>query len=224
MPLSPHAGEAAPVQRLQIVFSVSGPARYVGSLDLTRAWVRAFRRLRVPISYSHGFNPHPRLSVAAPLAVGFGGQRELLEAHLDVAEDPAALRDRLAQQLPDGLTLQRIEELPLASPALAARVSAADYVVSWAYPPSQLAARLESLLAAPSLPYVRRRHGKEVRFDLRPRIQQARLQTRETSTDLLLRLEHSPDGAARPEDVLEALGMSGTDAAIVRLGLVLKGP
>ena len=221
MPMSPHAGEAPPVQRLQVVFGISGPARYIGSLDLTRAWVRALRRLHVPLSYSHGFNPHARLSVAAPLAVGFAGERELLEMHVDAVQDPTELGLHLARQLPEGLTVRRVEELPLAGPSLAAQVRAAAYVISWPSPPADLAARLQTLLAAAALPYVRRRHDKQVRFDLRPRIIAATLRAGDRGPDLLLRLEHSPSGAARPEDVLDALGLAPTGASIVRTGLLL---
>lgn len=218
----PQREVTPPAQRLCITFAVSEGARYAGGLDMGRTWVRAFRRLGLPLAYSFGFNPHPRVSIAAPLPVGFAAEHELVEAHLDARVDPADVAERLPAQLPPGLTLRGVEELPLQSPPLPSRIRAADYVVRFIDPPpADLPERLARLLAAESLPFTRARAGKSVSFDLRPRILEARLEPRDAEPTLVLRLLHGPSGAARPEDVLSALGLDPMLARATRMGLVL---
>jgi len=223
MPVSrPERQVTPPAQRLSIAFAVSGAARYVGGLDMGRAWVRALRRAGLPLAYSFGFNPHPRVSLAAPLPVGFAAERELVDAYLDARVPPATVAERLSSQLPPGLSVRGVEDLPLQAPPLASRVQAADYVVHLLDPaPADLPERLARLLAAKSLPYARVRPGKEVRFDLRPRIIEARLEEQHAEPVLFLRLQLGPSGAARPEDVLAALGLDPMAARITRLALIL---
>jgi len=218
----PQRQVTAPVQRLSIAFAVSGAARYVGGLDMGRAWVRALRRLGLPLAYSFGFSPHPRVSLAAPLPVGFAAERELVEVYLDARVEPADVAGRLPAQLPAGLGVRGVEELPLNAPPLASRIQAADYVVQFLDPPpADLAERVARLLEAQTLPFARVRPGREVRFDLRPRILAARVEERAGKAALTLRLQHGPRGAARPEDVLAALGLEPAAARVTRVALVL---
>lgn len=218
MPVEP----GAPVERLRLTFAVGGPARYASHLDLTRAWVRALRRLRAPLAYTRGFNPRARLSIAAPLPVSFAGERELLDVLFEAPVDARELEHRLRQELPAGLALLEVAGVPLGAPPLPSQVQAVDYVVSFLEPPpADLAARLARLLEAESLPFTRLRQGKETRFDLRPRILEARVEERAGVAALALRLAHGPAGAARPEDVLQALGVPAESARVTRTGLVL---
>ncbi len=225
MPVSPPQRQVnPPAQRLCIAFAVEGGARYVGGLDMGRAWVRACRRLGLPLAYSFGFSPHPRVSIAAPLPVGFGGERELVEVLLDARVDLADVAKRLPAQLPPGLTLRDLAELPLDAPPLAAQVRAADYVVRFLErPPADLEVRLAQLLAAESVPFRRARAGKEIHFDLRPRVLEARLEEQAAEPVLMLRLAHGPSGAARPEDVLTVLGVDPLAARATRMRLLLQG-
>ncbi len=222
MPVSPHADQPNPVSRLRVTFSVHGAACYVSHLDQTRAWVRALRRLGLPLAYSHGFNPHPRISVATPLAVGVCGQRELLDLFFDAWVDPHELSRRLPSELHPGFTVHSVDEIPLNAPPLPSLVTAADYTVRFLEPPpADLALRVEGLLAAESLPFTRLRQDKASTFDLRPRILAAELVQHGGELLLALRLVHGPSGAARPDDVVAALGIEPLATRAVRTGLVL---
>lgn len=212
---------APPVQRLRITFAVDGPAKYVPHLDITRAWVRALRRLGLAVAYSHGYHPHPRVALAAPLPVGYAAERELLEVFLDQPIPPEELAARLRGALPGGLSVREVEAVPLQSPPLASQIVAAEYTVVIPHPPADLQARLERVLAAESLPFTRVRKDREVRFDLRPRILHAEAEQREGEAVLTLRLTHGPEGAARPEDVISALGMEWGEARATRRRLIL---
>lgn len=222
MPVSPNANGAPPEARLRITFGVGGAAKFVSHLDLTRTWVRALRRLGVPLAYSMGFNPHPRISVAAPLPVGFAAECEILDLYLDAPVDPDDLAKGLRSELPAGLTLRGIEPVPLQAPPVPSQVVAADYVISFYEPPPQdLAERVQRLMTADSVPFTRVRRDKEIRFDLRPRILQAEVDESAGQSVLRLRLAHGPGGAARPEDVAEVLQLDWRNARATRTALVL---
>ncbi len=210
-----------PVQRLRITFAVDGPAKYVPHLDITRAWVRALRRLGLAVAYSHGYHPHPRVALAAPLPVGYAAEWEMLEVFFDEAVALEELAARLCGALPGGLTVREVEAVPLQAPPLASQVVAAEYAVVIPQPPADLQARVQRLLAAESLPFMRVRRDREVRFDLRPRILRAEVEQRDGEAVLTLQLTHGPEGAARPEDVVSALGMEWGEARATRRRLIL---
>jgi len=213
----------APIQRLRLTFAVSGVARYISHLDQIRAWVRAMRRLALPLAYSQGFNPQPRISAAAPLPVGFAAECELLDIYLDAPVDPGQLAAGLRRQLTAGLTLRAAAEVPLAEPPLPSQVVAADYVVRFLDPPPpDLAQRLARLLSSSSLPFTRVRQGKRIEFDLRPRLLAARIEECAGRPALILRLSHTPGGAARPEDVVQALDLPPASVRATRTRLVLS--
>ena len=73
------------MSKYAIVFSKTGYIRYTSHLDLLRLFKRAFRRAGIPVAYSHGFNPHPKMSFAQPLSLGYAAEEELLEFE---TEDP----------------------------------------------------------------------------------------------------------------------------------------
>ena len=78
---------------MMVVFEKGETLRYIGHLDLMRAMQRALRRSGLPIRYSNGFNPHIRLSFAAPLSVGVVGLRELMEVPLEDGVSEQAFQD-----------------------------------------------------------------------------------------------------------------------------------
>jgi len=67
------------MQRLRIKFSRGEEIKYISHLDLMRCWERALKRADVPLMYSEGFSPHPRISLAAPLALGVTSEAELMD-------------------------------------------------------------------------------------------------------------------------------------------------
>ncbi len=222
MSVASGPGGAPPVARLRVTFAVGDGASYASHLDLTRAWVRALRRLGLPLAYSHGYNPHPRLSVAAPLPVGFRAECELLDIYFDAPVDPGELAARLPAALPPGLTVRAVEAAPLTAPPLPSQVVAADYVVTFLDPPPpDLPERVARLMAAETVPFTRKRQEREITFDLRPRILEARGEECAGQPTLVLRLAHGAGGAARPEDVVQALGLRVESTRATRTALVL---
>jgi len=115
------------MSRISFIFSRSSPLAYLSHLDLMRLFIRALRRSKLPVAYSEGFNPHPRLNLALPLPLGVTASNEPGEVSFSEDVLPERFLQTLGNQLPDGLQLLGAKELDQGVPSLAAIVSAALY-------------------------------------------------------------------------------------------------
>jgi radical SAM-linked protein len=211
-----------PVQRLRIQFAKGEALKYISHLDLTRTWERVFRRARLPMSYSQGYNPRPRFQVAAALPVGVTGQAELLDVWLVEPLEPEAALARLRPALPQGLAAMSAAQVDLRAPSLQSQVCAADYwaKVSSAEPAEVIRRRVEGLLTAASVLRRRQHKGDWQTYDLRPLIQELRVKAGPPGTvELWMRLQASQEGAGRPEEVLDVLGLSLAPHTVERTAL-----
>ncbi len=208
-----------PAQRLRLHYAKTGDVRFVGHLDEARFWERVFRRVGLPLAYSHGFNPQARLQFAAALPVGVEGQDELLDLWLTERVEPKDWRQRIQGSLPPGFTLDAIAEVPLGLPAMQSVIQAAVYEVRWEreIDAEELARRVQTLLAASDLP---RQHHKdrEKTYDLRPLIL-ALVVVPPTST-LQMRLQ----AQARAAEVVAVLGMDDWPHRLCRTQVLLAEP
>jgi len=209
------------MMRLRITFSKDGPLAYTSHLDLARIWERSLRRAGVPLAYSHGFNPRPRLQLAAALPLGHTGAAELLDIWLERPVTVESFTKSLPPVLPTGLQISQVRQVQVKEPALPTQVRASEYRVSveWEETAAQVEARIKRLLAATELP--RERRGK--RYDLRPLIEHLWLEEVVSGSELVLgmQLAARPGATARPEAVLEALGMDGAFARYQRRLLLM---
>lgn len=109
------------------MYAKEGPAKYISHLDLIRAFERAVRRAGLPIAFTQGFNPHPKLSFAAPLAVGTAGEAEFADMELAANIPAAAVTESLSDVMPEGLRLREVRIVAESTPALMAMVDRAAY-------------------------------------------------------------------------------------------------
>lgn len=91
----------------RLLFTKTGRARYISHLDLMRTFQRAFARAKIPIKHTEGFNPHPFVSIALPLSVGFSSQCEILEFGLLDGTSYEEVPDRLTAAMPEGVIVHR---------------------------------------------------------------------------------------------------------------------
>ncbi len=205
--------------RARITFSKTGPLRYIGHLDLQTLWERSARRAGLPLSYSHGFHPQPKISFASALPLGFSSRAEVMDMRIESDLDPSALTVRLHDTLPSGIRILGIQAVPEADPALQTLVLAAEYEVRLlergdvVQPDVQIA----RLLAAPSLP--RERRGKS--YDLRPLIEGLALREAEPPI-IWMRLAAREGATGRPEEVLAEMGIAANLARIERTRLIFR--
>jgi radical SAM-linked protein len=213
-------------RRLRVVFAKNSQAKYISHLDLVRAWERALRRAEVPLAYSQGFNPHPRLFFAAALPVGFTGREEMLDIILQGDMTPRELASRLEIQLPPGLELVSVREVPTAQPPLPAQVVGTEYRVVVESPDARriVQSRLSELLAAETIVRQRRRRREMRVYDLRPLIRRLWVVGRRGDTCTIgMCLRADEQGTGRPDEVVSALGMEGMVRSIERVRLLFRG-
>lgn len=91
----------------RLLFTKTGRARYISHLDLMRTFQRAFARAKIPIKHTEGFNPHPFVSIALPLSVGFSSQCEILEFGLLEGTSYEEVPDRLTAAMPEGIVIHQ---------------------------------------------------------------------------------------------------------------------
>lgn len=186
-------------QRVRIRFSKQGDLRFVGHRDVMRCFERWLRRAELPLSFSEGFHPKPRMTFPAPLAVGIEGLDEVMELELSDPLAAEALHERLLRHSPPGIGLREVKVLAPGTPK--ARPKAFRYRVHLPPEPSaDLAERVERLRASATARVARSRGRAPV--DVRPLLDELDLR----DDILAMRLLAPPSGGASPGDVLAALG------------------
>ena len=208
-------------QRLRVTFGRGEPIKYISHLDLARTWERALRRAGVPLAYSQGFNPRPKITFAAALPVGVTGQREIMDLILERPVMPLTFAQRLAPHLPSGLKVVSVEEVYHRLPSLQSQVRAAEYrvKVEWAESRQALEARVAEFLAAETI--VRQRRGKT--YDLCPLVESLSVgEAVPGGFALNMRLRQGQSGTARHDEVLDALGLAAAMRSACRERLFFK--
>ncbi|HEY7224456.1 MAG TPA: TIGR03936 family radical SAM-associated protein [Micromonosporaceae bacterium] len=108
----PEQSQLPVVQRLRVRYAKRGPLRFTSHRDFARAFERAIRRAGLPIAFSQGFTPHPRISYASAAPTGAASEAEYLEIGLNAVVDPQWARAALDAALPPGLDVLAIREAP----------------------------------------------------------------------------------------------------------------
>lgn len=204
--------------RLRLTFQKTEAMRYTSHLDLYRTWERTLRRARLPLAYTQGFSPHPRLNLGAALPLGFTSECEVIDIWLDEEFSSEQVSQALQPALPPGLVVTHIEPIANNAPALQQEIQAAEYLITLLDPCPDLAERLEKLCAAEHLP--RERRGKS--YDLRSLIQRVELLPPQDELPRFLICLSAREGATgRPEEVLAEMGFAPHAARIHRKRLLL---
>jgi len=206
--------------RIQITFSKTGPMRFTGHLDLHRAWERTFRRAALPLAYSQGYNPRPKMNLASALPLGFTSQCEVIDVRLESELSLPAIETALQRSLPPGILIIGISEIDLKDPPLQTQLAASEFVITFMDPFPELEARARELLSAAALP--RERRGKT--DDLRPLIEELNPLTDDEAGHprILVRLTALGGATGRPEEVMHAMHYDPLAALVHRTRLVFS--
>ncbi len=211
MPEAPDATPATappspgtPQDKVRLRFRKAGALRLLSHHDLLRTFERMLRRAALPVRRSQGFHPHPRVVFALSLPLGVVGREEVVEIELDEEVPPEEVRERLARTAPPGLEVLSARRI---GPREGAQVCGLTYGV--AVPAGRVAdtaRRVAEVLAAPEC-WVERTRPPRRRLDLRPFLRGLKLEESESRAFLEMHLRLTPAGTARPEDLLEVLGL-----------------
>lgn len=208
--------------RIRITFSKQGALRYTGHLDLHTLLERAARRASLPLAYSQGFHPTPKIQLASALPLGFSSRAEIMDLWLTSDCEISQVRTDLQNALPRDIQILNVEQVDDRAPALQTQIIATEYEATVPEEfASDLTLRLSALTDASSLPRVRR--GKT--YDLRPLIESLGAAPADGSDKkrILMRLSAREGATGRPEEVLSALEIPPESARVERTRLIFQG-
>jgi radical SAM-linked protein len=191
--------------RIRITFSKLEAMRFTGHLDLFRSWERTLRRSGLPLAYSQGFHPQPRLNLACALPLGFTSDCEILDVWLEDVIEMQQINRAIGGVLPPGLEIHDVKIIDNQFPALQTQVASAVYVITFLDNIPDLCDRLLRIESAEHL--LRKRRDKT--YDLRPLIEQmACLPISEDGNQKLrIRLSARESATGRPEELLDEMGI-----------------
>ena len=203
--------------RIRITFAKLGALRYTGHLDLHKLWERAARRAELPLAYSQGFHPQPKIYIAAALPLGFSSRCEVMDMRLESDIPLDGLREKLQNTLPTGIQVLNVQSADERVPALQTQVVSAEYEVTLmgSIDASDLMRKVSSVLESESI--IRERRGKT--YDLRPLIEELYFIPNPSpgeSGRVFMRLSAREGATGRPEQVLDALGIAFEETRIER--------
>lgn len=205
-PEGPPPAPAA--QRLRMHYAKRGRLRFTSHRDFQRAFERALRRAQVPMAYSAGFSPHPKISYAGAAPTGVASEAEYLELSVTARLDPTSLRERLDRSLPEGLDV--VEVVEAAGGSLPERLEASLWELSLpGVEEPRLAAAVGAFLAADRVEVQRLTKNGMRSFDARAAVLWARLAPpapfSEGSCAILHMVVRHLTPVVRPDDVLSGL-------------------
>jgi radical SAM-linked protein len=210
-------------QRFRVWFRKGERVRYISHLDVLRHWERCLRRAELPLGYSQGFTPHPKLAFAGPLPLAYLADAEVMDVTLDDRVAPAEFEARLVAQTSEDLRVVRVAEIPLGTPAPQAALLWADYRVDVA--DIDVGAAREAVaafMARHDYAWTEQRHEKSRNYDIRAMVATMALAATEGGVAFTMRLTATPEMMARPEQVLAAMLPGVEPALITRTGLIFE--
>jgi len=213
------------MQRLRVRFSRGEEIKFISHLDIMRLWQRALNRAGIAVAYSEGFNPHPRMSLAVPLALGVTSEAELMDIYLEKWSSPHTFSAAVGQQLPRGIEIAQVYNIAPVLPSLQSQVRFAEYTVEVETDRTteDIKSAITALLARENLPWQHQRDTGPRHYDLRKLIDDIWLTGGANGHCAIgMRLRCDSEGSGRPEQVTAALGFEKYPESIHRTRLLLQ--
>ena len=216
----PIAHSPSPIFKVRLTFSKTGLIKYLGHLELVTLFSRAIRRADIPVAYSAGFHPLPKIWFGQPLAVGIESIAENLDMELTEYGKPEEIKKRLNATLPDGIKVLEAVELPLKLQPISAIITDATYLICLENSRFLLPLRREGLeellnnfLQRDEVVIFKEREGKKKGINIRPLIKGLSLKGDNT---IQLTLNRGTTGSVKPWEVIACLlEMSDSDSRLL---------
>lgn len=189
--------------RFRVMYEIKGLLAYLSHLDMMRLWQRAVLRSSLPITWSKGYNPRPRLSLGPAKGVGIAGCGEYIDVELEQFLPAAEITAKLNGVLPDDVRVLKVRELPPGTKLLEAVINGAEYLLH--FPAAALgdaAERIAGFLALDTCLFIRKSPKGDKTIDLRSFVRHMEL----NGENLVLDVKIGAGGAVRPEEILTQLG------------------
>ncbi|RBY95352.1 radical SAM protein [Blastococcus sp. TF02-8] len=193
------------VQKLRIRYAKRGRLRFASHRDLARALERALRRAQVPMAFSAGFSPHPKISYLGAAPTGSASEAEYVEIGLAVACDPEAVRAALDAALPEDIAVLEAVEAQEGTGSLADRIDTSVWRLEMpGVPLAELQPAVEKFLASEIVTVAKRTKNGLKDVDARAAVAGAEV-GEEAGCAILHMVVRQVTPAVRPDDVLAAL-------------------
>jgi radical SAM-linked protein len=192
--------------------------RFTGNLDLHRTLERTMRRGNLPLAYSQGFNPRPKLTLASALPLGYTSEAEYADFWLKSDQPLLEIAKALKKAAPPGIVIQEIKAIDIDAPKLQTSIVSAEYQVTLFEPAEDLEGKAADLLAADEVLLEKARKGKRREYDLRQLILDIKAlpEDEEGRQRLELHLLAQEGNTGRPDDVLSQLDIDPLETHIHR--------
>ena len=199
------------MSRVLISLRKGEEVKYLSHLDFMRAFEYALRRAGLPVLFSEGFNPRPRMSFASALGVGVTSDDEQIILELTSAVDPSEVMEKLNAKLPKGMQILSAEVVREGVKSPISGLNATRYRITAECPQECDAAAVrgaaEKLLASDKIRVLREREGRTKEIDIRPFILSVdSISSEDHRVIIEVSLESGSSGGARPQDFMQALG------------------
>ena len=198
--LAPAPAAPPPAQRIRLRYRKLGPARFIGTREIGSVFLRAARRARLPLAFSQGHHPMPRLSFSPAIPLGFSSDDEYVDLDLTAPTPAETVAARLAAELPEGLEPVGAAEVSRAAPSIDAGIAAFVYEVDLAAldrppAPDAVAAALARFAGASSFPLRKHTRSGERTVDARRFVRALEMTAPQR---LSLELAVGPEGTVKP--------------------------
>lgn len=192
-------------QKLRICLSKSGAMKWVAHLDTQRALIRALKRGEIPMSQTQGFHPHPRISFALPLPLGYSSDSEWIDLALWKEMRPLDVKNSLNLSLPGGMKVLRSKELNAQEKPLMGNLLKASYKVTLLGDSWPDRDKVKSLIED----FVNENEiivdGKKGKLDVRPLVCGLSLGPDENELEIEMEIIVKPTGSVKPDIILERI-------------------
>jgi radical SAM-linked protein len=193
------------VQKLRLRYTKRGPLRFASHRDLARALERALRRAQVPMAFSAGFSPHPKISYMGAAPTGAASEAEYFEIGLSARRDPEQVRAALDASLPPGIDVLECVEALEGSGSLADRLDATRWRIDLpGVDADELSAAVQELLAREEVLVAKRTKNGTRDVDARAAVVRAAVAV-EAGCAILQVVVRQLTPTVRPDDVMAAL-------------------
>ncbi len=194
--------------KVRIKFAKEGVMKFIGHLDMMRYFQKAFRRAKIDIAYSQGFNPHQLISIATPLGVGLTSTGEYMDIVLNSATSSEELIEQINNVMAEGVRILNLVSLPDNSKNAMSIIAAADYELKFASSlknvlGEEFAQKIASFYQQETINIVKKTKKSEKEVDIRPMIHEIKVIDEH---HLFMQLATGSAANLKPELVLDALG------------------
>ncbi|HEX2954476.1 MAG TPA: TIGR03936 family radical SAM-associated protein [Bacillota bacterium] len=209
----------------RIRYEKRGALRYISHLDLMRTFERAFRRAELPVAFTEGFHPHPRVGLGPALPLGVESTAEYLDLSLTGDIDPMSLQSRLNQSLPPNLHVTQVKLIHIKAKPLTAVINRATYLYDEITGSEGLALEeiMQELWERNELWVNRRTKEKiEKKINIRPLWHGWKVEEGKDGLSIVVEFEISNNGSVRPDEFLNFLPETIYVGRVSRTGLWIQ--